>query len=87
MSEQSELEISKMLQSLAVKIGEELEEAGGEPIGFCLVTFPTDAESRKRGGFVNYVSNCARTNVIVALAELTEHWKSGARDTPAHKRH
>jgi len=78
-SKEDEL-ISQQLQKLAKKIQDELDLIAERRVGFCLVVFQTEDNSA-----TSYVSNCDRTEVVAALEDLLEFWKSGGPAIPAHE--
>ena len=37
------------------------------------------------GARINYISNCKREEVALAMGSLLEHWKEGMPDIQAHE--
>lgn len=48
-------------------------------VGFCLLVFPADQPEGER---VNYVSNCDRQDMIVALKEIVARLEGRGHDAP-----
>ncbi len=69
--------ISKIMIDLAKAIDQTLKKYLGADIGFSLVVFNTENDSR-----ANYVSNCKREDVHKALSELVDFWEKGSPDIP-----
>jgi len=72
--------VSKELQEIARKIHVLLEEAAGQPMGFSLLVFQAEPDSR-----MNYCSNCDRQEVIVVMEFLLESWRNGMPDIKGHE--
>lgn len=72
--------VSLALQDVADALSESLEEIAGQRMKFSLVVFQT-----KPGSRLNYVSNCKREDVIMAMKTLINGWEQGIPDIEAHK--
>ena len=72
--------ISLELQTIAAEINDRLEGVAGQKMGFSLVIFNTEENSR-----INYVSNCNREDVYDVLSLLLKSWKEGMPDIPGHE--
>lgn len=71
--------ISKEFQSIAAELEKRFEEVAGERVSFSLFCWH---ETR-----ANYVSNCDRAEIIVALKEIIKGWEEGMPDIPGHEIH
>ena len=72
-----DVEVSKSLQQVA----RALEDFFGKDQGWMLVVFNQNAPGR-----TNYVSNCERTEVRLALDELMAFWDGDdGDDVPSHE--
>mgnify|MGYP003112931888 CR=1 FL=1 len=71
---------SEALQIIAGAVEDMLKMACSKEMGFCLVVFPTETNSR-----ASYISNCDRPEVIEALKTLLGHWGEGMPDITAHE--
>lgn len=69
--------VAGLLQSLAAGIDQVLQEATGKQIGFALVVFTPPAQPGEKSD-AQYVSNCARSDIEGAFAELLKRWQEGA---------
>ncbi len=58
-AESPELKLSKELKGIAKALNETIEQVSGEPLGFALVVFGSDAQSP-----CSFVSNCDRDSVM-----------------------
>jgi hypothetical protein len=72
--------VSFELKDIAEKIDDKLESVAGQKMGFSLVVFNVESESR-----LNYVSNCNRQDVIKVYKTLLEGWEKGMPDIKAHE--
>jgi hypothetical protein len=68
------------MPSIGIELRGSLERIAGEYTGFALLVF-----LERHSGRPSYISNAARPDVTVQLAQLLEYWKSGAPDVPAHQ--
>lgn len=74
-----QMKISASLKYLAETIDVVLEEIAGQRVGFSLLVFNEETNSR-----TNYISNTDRKHVIGAIKELLTRWDEGLEDVPLH---
>lgn len=68
MSEPIEEEYQDVMTALAKTINDWLNKSSGQDTGFVLLTFNFDQQCR-----INYISNCNREDVLVAMKEFIAH--------------
>jgi len=65
----------QMMQAIAQGLDKGLNEPGKKDIGFVVLLFPFNAPE---GARTNYVSNCDRKDVLVALKEVVARFEGAA---------
>lgn len=70
------VQVSLVLQRVAVEIDAALRHAAGERIAFVLICQADE--------IAQYVSNTERADGVLLIESLLERWKAGRADVPAH---
>ena len=85
-----DLERSRRMRKLAAKVAKVIQDTMGETLGFGLVVFPfaSNEEELKRMpiSHYQYVSNCDRAAMHIALKALIDKWDAGHTDIPPHEK-
>lgn len=65
-------ETQELMRALAKTLDGLLNDASGKTTGFVLLTFPFDGPAGQR---TNYIANCDRADVVVALKEIVARFE------------
>lgn len=68
------------MQTLAGMVDETMKELSPDKLGFALFVFPLNMP---QGARTNYVGNCNREDILVALKEIVSRWEGQPHVTGA----
>ena len=75
--------VSINLPPIAQRIDDELAAAAGQRMGFALLVFGNDGEVARQ----QYISNCSRGDVKLALQLMLKAWDTSEHLGPLHEIH
>lgn len=78
---EAQLKVSQTLQSIAHGLDEVLTEQTGVKMGFALFIF-----NEEHDGHLQYVSNCARPEVLEALKDFLARQDTPLIEVPLHEK-